>query len=1174
MRLLALKLTAFGPFTNGVIDFDSVDAPGLHVVYGPNEAGKSAALRAITDLFFGIPHQSPDGFLHSHGDLRIGGLVRRPDGSQLAFIRRKGHKNTLLDEEERPLDDSVLQNTLSGMTREMFAGMFGIDHQRLREGGRQLIAGEGDVAVGLYAAALGMSGLRGLLKDLRGEAEGLFKPTGKTPSINRLIIEYKELRKQVSDFSLPGREWLELRGSVEKTEEELAELKKDLLRLESLLNRLQRFEKAIPLAAERRAAFREVETLGNAQLLASNFGKERRVFESRLQSARQAEQRATASIAKLNAEIAGLAVPRELLSQEALIKEIHERLGSHRKALQDKPRLCAKMEQLRTDALAILREFSPRRDLDEVEGLRLLEQEKLRIQNLGARFQSFETMREKAAADAKKIEAELAAARVNLERIEPPRDPSDLKRTVRQAQSRGNLDERLASLRDQLRQDGLELDIALRTLPIWTGNLEELERLPLPLSETVQRFDARFQETASRWKGNEERLREAKTQAEEISRQVDALRRAGAVPTEEDLARARERRDVGWRLVKKSWLEGPPEPRELRQFDPEDNLPAAYEASVRGADEIADRLRREADRVAQLAQLLVGRDGSLSKIVELERISGEIAAEHTGVEAEWLDLWREAGLGPLSPREMLTWLAQKEKLIEKARALRLLQIERDRIEETISGERRKLGACLESLSAPAAVPGETMADLLERCEGLVNRIESASRKREKLEEKIRDIEKRRASAEEEIRQAEFRMAEWRKPWAECMQRLGLGADAAPVEANAALVRNQEMFGKLDEAWSLAARIEGIRQDAALFAADSRSLIERVAPDLLEIPIEQAVGELHTRFTTASKAAATFEQLVKQKKAEMRLQRENRLAADEATAGLDGLCGQAGCTKHEELEAAEEQSERLRSLRNGIDGLNARLMTLSGGMDLEAFVAEAGETDADAIPAQVAETKLQIAECEARRSELDRRIGSERTRLAAMDGTGKALEAAEKAESTLARLKREVERYARVHLASTILSREIDRYREVNEGPVLRSASEIFSRLTLGSFATLKPVFDRGDRPVLAGFRPDGRKVPVSGMSEGTLDQLYLSLRLASLRMQAESGETMPFIADDILINFDDARSEATLKVLAELSRKTQIVFFTHHRRLLDLAESAASPDLLKVHRLTGSPGTA
>ncbi|MGA2260798.1 MAG: hypothetical protein ABSH28_05110 [Acidobacteriota bacterium] len=63
------------------------------------------------------------------------------------------------------------------------------------------------------------------------------------------------------------------------------------------------------------------------------------------------------------------------------------------------------------------------------------------------------------------------------------------------------------------------------------------------------------------------------------------------------------------------------------------------------------------------------------------------------------------------------------------------------------------------------------------------------------------------------------------------------------------------------------------------------------------------------------------------------------------------------------------------------------------------------------------------------------------------------------------------------------------------------------------------------------------KIGVEGMSDGTCDQLYLALRLASLENHLEAHEPVPFVIADILINFDDSRAEATLKVLAELPEK-------------------------------------
>jgi uncharacterized protein YhaN len=100
-----------------------------------------------------------------------------------------------------------------------------------------------------------------------------------------------------------------------------------------------------------------------------------------------------------------------------------------------------------------------------------------------------------------------------------------------------------------------------------------------------------------------------------------------------------------------------------------------------------------------------------------------------------------------------------------------------------------------------------------------------------------------------------------------------------------------------------------------------------------------------------------------------------------------------------------------------------------------------------------------------------------------------------------------------------------------------------------------------------GIRPSGQQVGVDGMSDGTCDQLYLALRLASLERHIDAHESMPFVIDDILVNFDDSRSEATLKILAVLSEKTEILFFTHHQHLVPLAESSVPGGLLTVHQM-------
>src|SRR5262249_134083 len=100
-----------------------------------------------------------------------------------------------------------------------------------------------------------------------------------------------------------------------------------------------------------------------------------------------------------------------------------------------------------------------------------------------------------------------------------------------------------------------------------------------------------------------------------------------------------------------------------------------------------------------------------------------------------------------------------------------------------------------------------------------------------------------------------------------------------------------------------------------------------------------------------------------------------------------------------------------------------------------------------------------------------------------------------------------------------------------------------------------------------GVRPDGRLVGVDGMSDGSHDQLYLALRLATLESWLQSHEPVPFIVDDILLNFDDRRATAALRALAELSRQTQVLFFTHHRPTIDLARAQLPRDVIFTHEL-------
>ena len=106
MRFATLSLERYGRFEDCELSFRQGD-PDLHVVYGANEAGKSTSLAAVSDLLFGFPARSPYNFVYDYALLRVGAVLE-DEGHSFACRRKKGTAGTLIDAEDRLLDEAML----------------------------------------------------------------------------------------------------------------------------------------------------------------------------------------------------------------------------------------------------------------------------------------------------------------------------------------------------------------------------------------------------------------------------------------------------------------------------------------------------------------------------------------------------------------------------------------------------------------------------------------------------------------------------------------------------------------------------------------------------------------------------------------------------------------------------------------------------------------------------------------------------------------------------------------------------------------------------------------------------------------------------------------------------------------------------------------------------------
>ena len=135
--------------------------------------------------------------------------------------------------------------------------------------------------------------------------------------------------------------------------------------------------------------------------------------------------------------------------------------------------------------------------------------------------------------------------------------------------------------------------------------------------------------------------------------------------------------------------------------------------------------------------------------------------------------------------------------------------------------------------------------------------------------------------------------------------------------------------------------------------------------------------------------------------------------------------------------------------------------------------------------------------------------------------------------------------------------------------MLKMASKYFSGLTLGRYTRVEVDVDpKGNSFFLVRESSKSSSKTMDQLSDGTRDQLHLALVLGSLEHRfASGGEPIPLVLDDVLVHFDDKRSEAALSVLAEFSKTTQVILFTHHTQIREQAEGIGKAKGAFVHEL-------
>ena len=1145
MRLLSLDLERYGPFTGRRLAFRP-DAR-LHVVLGPNEAGKSCALAAVTDLLFGTKETTFE-FLHRENGLRLGAEIVARDGRQLAFHRRRGSKKALSDGSGAVISDDALVHFLGGMTRSVFCNAFGMNAAVLRRGAADMLKSEGELGATLFAAASGLRGFRDAGRGLEEEAAKIFAPAARTRRMNELIRRYDEFKKAAGAERIGETGWRKLETGLAVAEGQLEAISAERKANAAESNRLRRLKSVAPILArldslaEEASRFADLPEVDDASV--AEFAH--RLGEAA--SASDALAAARTALAAAEHDLVAVPVDPVIEPHADAIAALVERKAAYEQSVAERPGVAREADGLDRDLshLATRLGLADARAAETGQPTDMARARLKRALALGRDIGAERHRLERDLSGLRKAHAVLLKAWAERGALTDPGPSRALYEAIQPALAHTARRDELAA---EIANETVALDAALRRLRPPLGAGADLSDLAIPSGEAIRRVGDGLETAARRADGARDRVLRARAAADEAAARMDSPSVARTPPDPAALVAVRRARDEAWATVRAAAFgeAGAPAGAALLQSA------ALFERANSAADDLADRLVEDAAQAAHQAADEREHRKRLGDVAAAEAELAGAKAARSDSEAEWSALWTPV-LGRALPRaEMTEWRGAVVALTAKHDALMARRAELARLAGRVEAVRPQLAALAERLGIEGAA----------RLDAALVEVQVLDRLRRLTEtwDGAREALTRMATAQEAIDAAEAASAAsaakevaLQAEWSEALTGLGLPSATSFEAAEAALEAWSEAPTLVRERANRVRRVEGMSRNIERYEADARRLGDALGVDPDRTAVETA-RILQERLRTARDAAV----LRGTREAALGKASEAfeaaRLAAERATQDLAATVARWSFPAEAGLATLAARLEERGRLRRQARDIREELARAGEGVPEAILRGDLAGTDPDEIEGRLSS----LAATDERLNGEGQEAFAERARLRAdrsriEGGTGAEMATARKSAVEV-EIRETARRYVVLKLGSLLLGAAIERRRAGQQDPLLRRAGELFSALTGGAFAGLDQVFNDKDELLLAGRRSrGGQPVAVGDLSEGTTDQLYLALRLAYLEDFAQRAEPAPFLGDDIFASFDDARTGHGLAALAAIGRDVQPILFTHHESVARMAE--------------------
>jgi uncharacterized protein YhaN len=1151
MRLQRLDILKYGKFSERSIELP-VSKQDFHLIIGPNEAGKSTFRSAILDLLFGIPTRSTQGFLHPLNELRLGASIANQAGS-LDFHRIKAQKQTLRSPLDETLSDTALVPFIGSIDRNFFDQMFGLDHTRLVQGGNSILNAENDIGQILFQSAAGIAGLGKIRDELVAEADKLWGPRRSSERAYYVAAEQLDKATQsLKEMSVRTKVWSEANGRVESLFETLEQEREIRRGLEIRRTRLERVRRLAPLLQTLKQSERLLEELGETVDLPLDAAGTLAEAERDIATADEIVKLRNAEVQQATASLAGIAVDEAILSAGTDIVDLDKRRIQYSAYDRD-------IEKRKSEVEALFREVCDAciqlnwhvASEDAIAG---------KLPSLLARRKLGQLARE-ASGLTQTLKAAKQAERSKVSDIDSLTEQrnevqiTEVKPVLRAALSRarllGDTDAAIARQRSLLSKAESTLERHSQSLGAWHRDASELSRMQLPVPEFTARHMQERQTLEAEVRAASKALDDQTVAVKQVELTVSQFKESHHTTTLVAVSEARLERDASWDSLK----------QDKTHFE---TGAQRFEYAMRHADDVADTHLSNVEDVTELQSHLHQLEREQQALSTLEQQLLKAKDEIQQFDARWTEVCSSFGLAGMSLDDMSEWLRKRDATLTAWEA-------REDAQESLNSQLKAVTEATRALvdalreSGITDVASESLAGLCVQADSLISSVDGSAARSATLTTQLNAAQAILTPLKLAATEASEELDRWKADWTDTLASAGLPPTSDVGTAEGAL----ELIGLVEEKLRKmkqirVERIDAMNADLQAFAADVTNLSSAIVPELLTHTPTEIVQQVVARLLTAREASAERDRVKEALRLADSQVAEALEVKKQAEATVKPLMARAGATSHDSLaQAINKSDERRRFVTEASKAITA-LTDGGDGLTRQQIEAEITSVDLTQLAAELAQLNDDLSSTIERQSTTSAEHATAQRVLSEIGGSDAAALAEAQRQEALAKMSETAERYIKIFTAARLLRWSIDRYREEKQGPMLAQAGAIFAMLTRGSFQRLVVDFER--QPMtLEGQRPDGRLVGVSGMSDGTRDQLFLALRLAALELHLEQATPLPFLADDLFVNYDDLRAKAGLKALATLSEKTQVVFLSHHDHLTSTVREVFGNDVNVVH---------